>query len=77
MADSGRNGTTRLEQAFVRLEQAIARLESLPARTTPSAQPDSEIERLRARCATLADGARDANQRLDQAIERIRTLIAD
>lgn len=74
MADSGRNGAGRLEQAVARLEQAVVRLESLQTRAPGG---DGEVAALRVRCAELADGARTANQRLDQAIARIRALIAD
>ena len=77
MADSGRNSTSRLEQAFARLEQAVARLESMPARTAPGQRGQGETESLRVRCAALADGARNATERLDHAIERIRALIAE
>ena len=76
MADSGRNSTSRLEQAFTRLDRAIKRLESVlvPAH---SGRSDGEAAALRARCAELTDGARIASHRLDHAIERIRALIAE
>ena len=75
MADSGRNTTSRLEQALARLDQAIARLESVQPR---AANPgNAEVAALRTRCAELTDGARAASQRLDYAIERIRALIAE
>jgi len=76
MADSGRNSTSRLEQAYTRLDRAIKRLEAMPV-PARSGRTDGEAVALRARCAELTDGARAASQRLDHAIERIRALIAE
>jgi hypothetical protein len=76
MADSGRYSTSRLEQAYTRLDRALKRLESMPV-PARSGRSDGEAVALRARCAELTDGARTASQKLDHAIERIRTLIAE
>ena len=76
MADSGRNNTSRLEEAFTRLDRAIKRLEAMPV-PARSGRTDGEAVALRARCAELTEGARTASQKLDHAIERIRALIAE
>lgn len=72
---------TRLEQAAERLEKAVERLEAAAARRpSPAAgtrpQVVAELEKARAECAALREGAREVAERLDATIGRVRGLVA-
>ena len=71
---------SRLSEAQHRLEQALARLEHMSSERTRSVQDsrsarDAEFELVNARCKALEDKARVVSERLDTAIDRVRTLL--
>lgn len=72
---------TRIEEAQDKLTKALTRLEHA-AREAASAGPaqspelEAELAAMRARYARLEGEARAVSDRLDAAIERVRTLLA-
>ncbi len=69
-----------LEEARVRLEKAIERLETASQRvgnSVSAAHVEGELKTLRSRCAELENKTKFAKKKLEQAIERLRSVLEE
>lgn len=69
---------TNLSEAHDRLAKAVARLERAAGEALPAADDaEAEIASLRQRCSALEARNAEIAKRLDAAIARLRTALAD
>ncbi|MBL6927543.1 MAG: hypothetical protein ISR44_00095 [Rhodospirillales bacterium] len=68
---------SRVDKAHDRLETAVAKVEAALNERAPTVAADPDIEQTRAQNVTLREANEKVSQRLDAAIDRLKTVLEE